>query len=64
MKLLEEFLAELRKFGVRKASKLSGVHEQTIYAWTQNRKEPKITTAQKVANAIGLEFLLFDKLED
>lgn len=61
---LDDFLEELKKFGVRKAARIVGIHEQTLYAWTQKRQEPRFTAAQKVANAIGLEFLLFDKLED
>lgn len=63
MKILDEFIAEIRKFGVRKVSRLSGVSEVTIYNWTQKRIIPTLTNAQKVANAMGLEFLLFD-LED
>lgn len=64
MKILEEFIAEIRKFGVRKVSRLSGVSEVTIYNWTQKRIIPTLTNAQKVANAMGLEFLIFDKLDD
>lgn len=63
-KVIDEFLEELKKFGVRKAARLSGIHEQTLYTWTQKRREPRLSTAQKVANIMGLEFLLFDKLED
>lgn len=64
MKILDEFIAEIRKFGVRKVSRLSGVSEVTIYNWTQKRIIPTLTNAQKVANAMGLEFLIFEKLED
>lgn len=64
MKILEEFIAEIRKFGVKKCSRLSGVSYDTIYNWTQKRAIPTITNAQKVANAMGLEFLIFDKLDE
>ena len=64
MKILEEFIAEIRKFGVKKVSRLSGVSWVTIYNWTQKRAIPTLTNAQRVANAMGLEFLIFDKLED
>lgn len=64
MKILEEFIAEIRKFGAKKASMISGVSVQTIYQWTQKRKIPTLTNAQKVADAMGLEFLIFDKLDD
>lgn len=60
MKILDEFIEEIRKVGVREVSRLSGVHEQTIYGWVLRKQSPLLTTAQKVANAMGLEFLLFD----
>ena len=64
MKILKDFVKEIRKFGIRKASILSGVSYETIYNWTFRGKSPLLTTAQKVANAMGLEFLLFDMLEE
>ena len=64
MKILEEFIAEIRKFGVKKVSRSSGVSCVTIYNWTQKGAIPTITNAQRVANAMGLEFLIFEKLED
>ena len=64
MKILDEFIEEIKKFGVRKAAKISGVGEQTIYGWVQRNRIPTLVNAQKVANAMGLEFLIFDRLED
>ena len=61
MKIFEEFLAEIRKFGGLKVSRLSKVPQQTIYNWTQGRSIPNIVVAQQVADAMGLEFLLFEK---
>ena len=63
MKILDEFIAEIRKFGAKKASQISGVPVNTIYEWTAGRKIPTLINAQKVADAMGLEFLLFDKEE-
>lgn len=63
MKILDEFIAEIKKFGVTKASKISGVPRDTIFGWTHGKSIPTLTNAQRVANAVGLEFLLFDKLE-
>lgn len=61
MKILDDFIREIRKFGITKASRLSGVPRDTIYAWVYGKNIPTLTKAQKVANAIGLEFLLFEK---
>lgn len=67
MKLLEEFVAEIKKFGQKKAAMLSGVSVQTINTWcTKNEKWKRIPTlvnAQKVAEVMGMEFLLFDKID-
>lgn len=64
MKVLDEFISEIRKFGAKKAADLSGVSVQNIYDWTNKRSIPTLINAQKVANAMGLEFLIFEKLED
>lgn len=64
MKILDEFIGEIRNFGVKKASRLSGISYETIYHWTQRKAIPTLINAQKVANVMGLEFLIFDKLED
>ena len=61
MKILDEFIAEIRRFGVKKVARLSNISYQTIYNWTQGRAIPTLTNAQQVADAMGLEFLLFDK---
>lgn len=64
MKILDEFISEIKKFGVKKVAKLSGVSVHTIYGWTRGRLIPSLTNAQNVANAMGLEFLLFEMLEE
>lgn len=61
MKIVEEFIKEVRKFGQKKASRLSGVHHRTIAGWCKDGRIPNLVNAQKVALAIGLEFLLFEK---
>ena len=61
MKIVEEFVAEIKRFGVKKVSRLSGISSNTIYGWTQKRIAPTLQNAQKVADAMGLEFLLFEK---
>ena len=60
MKILDEFIKEIRKFGQKKASKISGVPIRTIDQWCNCGTVPSLVNAQKVANAMGLEFLLFD----
>ena len=63
-KILEEFLFGVKKFGARKAARLSGVSFNTIKQWLYQGNIPTLVNAQKVANAIGLEFLLFEKIDD
>lgn len=60
MKILDEFIKEIRSFGVSKASRLSGVPLPTLRKWVSKERVPTLINAQKVANAMGLEFLLFD----
>ena len=64
MKILDEFIAEIRKFGVNRAAKASGISQATLWKWVGKQATPTLVNAQVVANAIGLEFLLFDKLEE
>ena len=61
MNILEEFITEIRKFGVLKLSRLSGISSNTIYGWTRKRIMPTLQNAQRAADAMGLEFLLFEK---
>ena len=61
MKILDEFIKEVKKFGQTKASELSGVNLKTITNWCQGITTPTLVKAQKVADVMGLEFLLFDK---
>ena len=61
MKILDEFIAEIRKFGVKKVSRLSNISHATIYNWTQGRAIPTLFMAAIVADAMGLEFLIFEK---
>lgn len=60
MDILKEFIEEIKKFGIKKAAELSGVSRFTIYDWTRGKRIPTIVNAQKVANAMGMEFLLFE----
>ena len=60
-KLMAEFIFEIKKFGIAKVSKLSGVARTTLTKWCAGEIVPTFVNAQKVANAMGLEFLLFEK---
>ena len=60
-KLINEFLNEIKKFGIAKVSKLSGVARTTLTKWCSGEIVPTFVNAQKVASAMGLEFLLFEK---
>ena len=62
MDILNEFLNDINKFGVSKVARLSGVSSKTIYNWIYKITTPTLVKAQQVADAMGLEFLLFDKI--
>ena len=64
MKILDEFIEEIKKFGMFKCSQKSGVSYTAIYQWVNKKKIPTIINAQRVAYAMGLEFLIFEKLEE
>lgn len=59
--LLSEFILEIKKFGIAKVSTLSGIARTTLTKWCRGEIVPTFVNAQKVANAMGLEFLLFEK---
>ena len=60
-KVLEEFILEVKRFGVMNAARASGVNSATIRGWIYQEINPTLATAARVADAMGLEFLLFDK---
>ena len=64
MKILDDFISEVKKFGVKRVAKISNVPAVTIYNWIEKGSIPSLVNAQRVANAMGMEFLLFDKLDD
>lgn len=59
--LIEKFITEIRGFGVKKASKVSGVGYNTLLSWVNKSHAPTLDVATKVASAIGMKFLLFEK---
>lgn len=63
LKILDEFIFEIKKFGMKKVAIKSGVSLNTIYKWCNKKRMPSLEKAQKVANAMHLEFLIFD-MED
>lgn len=60
-KILEELLKEIRRRGAHEVSKKSGVAKSTIESWLYGKAIPSLTKAEKVADGMGLELLLFDK---
>ena len=62
MTIIEEFLSEIKKYGIVQASRKSGVPIGTINGWVYEGRAPRLDNAQKVADAMNLEFLLFEKL--
>ena len=61
MTILDEFIEEIKKFGLIKLSRMSGICLPTIRHWVERTTTPSIVNAQKAANTMGLEFLLFEK---
>lgn len=59
--ILDVFIEELRKFGIAKAARIAGLPKATVYDWVYGLSIPTMTNAIKVADAMGLEFLLFEK---
>lgn len=60
-RILDDFINEISKHSGMELSKKSGVNANTIYAWRNRKSVPSLEAAQIVANAIGMEFLLFNK---
>lgn len=46
-------LGERDLSGARLA-RMVGVHEDTVYAWINDLREPKLRTAERVAHALGI----------
>lgn len=61
MKILDEFILEIKKFGMFKLSRTAKIPYTTIYQWCNKQKIPTLVNAQKAADAMGLEFLIFEK---
>ena len=64
MKVLNEFIEEIKNFGQSKVSKLAKIDRKTIYRWCAGKTIPTLDNAQKVADVMGLEFLLFEKEDE
>lgn len=60
-KILADFLNEIKKYGAKRAAQESGIAYTTILSWIHGRACPTLDNAAKVADILGLEFLLFDK---
>ena len=60
-RIVNEFLDEIKKFGITRVARVSGVKRATIYAWITGKNSPSLASAEKVASAMGLELLLFEK---
>ena len=60
-KSLNDLIYEIKKFGIQKVVDLTGISRSTITKWCSREIIPTITNAEKVANVMGLEFLLFEK---
>ena len=61
MELLEDFLNEIKKRGISAVARKSNVPLRTVQSWVYGQCVPSLVLAQKVADAMDMEFLLFDK---
>jgi hypothetical protein len=61
MDILDKLLDEIKRFGVYNLSDATDIAVSTIYTWINKHSIPSLINAQKCANAMGLELLLFDK---
>lgn len=62
MNITEQFLDEIRKHGnYKQLSKKAGIGMNTINFWLHHGVMPKLETAEKVLDAMGLELLIFEK---
>lgn len=62
--ILKTFTDEIKKYGVENVSKQTGIHRNTLLNWISGKTVPSLTVAAEVADIMGLEFLLFDKLPE
>lgn len=60
-KILDTLLKEIRRRGAYAVSRKSGIPKSTIESWLYGKAIPSLTKAEKVADAMDLELLLFDK---
>lgn len=58
MDIVEELIEETRNYKIEDLAKKTGLCRSTIAGW-RNGMQPTLANAQKVANAMGMEFLLF-----
>lgn len=63
-KILDELLKEIRLRGSLEVSRKSGIAKNTIESYLYGKAIPSLVKAEKLADAMGLELLMFDKLED
>ena len=63
LNVIEDFLNQVRIYGLSMAARKSGVSFGTIAGWIYEGRAPRFDLVIRLADAIGMEFLLFDKLE-
>ena len=51
----DEIIAKIRKYGVRKLARETGVSPNTLYGWTQKEKKPSKRILSKIALKFGVE---------
>lgn len=62
-KILDEFLDEIRARGASTVAKASGIPKRTIETWLYCNVVPPLTKAAQVLDSMGLELLIFDKMD-
>ena len=52
---INEIIAKIKKYGVRRLARETGISEYTIYGWTNKEKKPQTRNLLKIAKKFGVE---------
>ena len=52
---INEIIAKIKKYGVRRLAREMGISEYTIYGWTNKEKKPQTSNLLKIAKQFGVE---------
>ena len=50
-----EIIKKIKKYGVRRLARETGISEHTIYGWTNKEREPSKRLLSKIAKQYGVD---------